>query len=959
MTQTLSRNFIARWFGKVKSIVISDSAIILHDANLNSKTILIEQLVDFPYIAQKTFGKTLIIASKVNDAKTGKSSVEVRKIWGISCESASLFENKIKTDLNQRLGRVIAGYADGFYQKVICQYLRDSHVKHLSETITPLIQCYLQAKNRWRQNLTKQQLAKIDVIARMPALSNTQALRQCYEDKTLISQARFFDGIEANPLTQEQRLAVIRNNDKNLVLAAAGTGKTSVMVAKALHLIRYGQVPAKQVLILAYNNAAAHELKQRLAQRKQAFGLTCQSPTIMTFHALGLAVLTKVNANTKLSHFANNTQQLENWCNQWLRNFISETNSNLQTFLELAYLPSDIFTLTSKKQQEIQLRDNEYLTLQGEKVNNYQVLLIANWLFINSITYQYQGQSPDKQKLVSGKYYQPTFVITRPDHSKIYLEYFQLLSDGSTLLCRDASLYQKDIATIRALHKTQQTTLLEIHHHECDAVYLGKKLASLMLAHEVPSQPRHNKEILNAIISSGLLAENVKRYLKCLQAIRLEQLTNQQTAARLKDANIENYKRYSALLNIMAQAYRQELNQQAAIDFDDMILHSLEQINTDNYLPQWTDILVDEFQDISTARMALLNALISKGPKPRLTVVGDDWQAIYRFSGGKLALITQFEKYSGSHSLTTLQKTFRYNSSIADTAGHFVMQNPEQYKKRINAHQQVDKPQVILLSSEKKTLNSRISQLITQIKTNDQHASIAVLARYKYLLDEAKSELSSTNIGNIHYWTFHGAKGLEADYCLIVGLSGGKNGFPNENNGDELVEALLPTVDGYKNSEERRLFYVAITRAKKQAFLIADAKQPSEFVEELLSPNYQIKIVSDEFEPVKRASLKCPTCETGYFSLKSGQYGEFYQCSNQVTCQVKVRLCQECQSPSVDKKTDSICQGTDCQSKIKLCQKCGRAMQTRKSQYGDFWGCTGFASKVDQCTHTERADLVI
>jgi DNA helicase-4 len=287
------------------------------------------------------------------------------------------------------------------------------------------------------------------------------------------------------------------------------------------------------------------------------------------------------------------------------------------------------------------------------------------------------------------------------------------------------------------------------------------------------------------------------------------------------------------------------------------------------------------------------------------------------------------------------------------------MQNPEQYKKRINAHQQVDKPQVILLSSEKKTLNSRIGQLITQIKTNDQHASIAVLARYKYLLDEAKSQLASTNIGNIHYWTFHGAKGLEADYCLIVGLFGGKNGFPNENNGDELVEALLPTVDGYKNSEERRLFYVAITRAKKQAFLIADAKQPSEFVEELLSPNYQIKIVSDEFEPVKRASLKCPTCETGYFSLKSGQYGEFYQCSNQATCQVKVRLCQECQSPSVDKETDSICQRTDCQSKIKLCQKCGRAMQTRKSQYGDFWGCTGFSSKVDQCTHTERADLVI
>ncbi len=954
MTKTLSRNFIARWFGKAKKIVISDSVIVMHDSNLNSKEIFIEQLADFPYITQSIFGKTLILKSKKIDSTTGKSSVNVAKIWGISQQSAELFEREIKFSLNKRFAEIINSHADDYHQKVICQYLRDSNVKALTHAITPLVQCYQQARNRWQQNLTSQQLAKIEVIARMPALPNTEALRQYYEKKTLTAQASFFDGIEANPLTKEQRLAVIRNNDKNLVLAAAGTGKTSVMVAKALHLIAYDKIPAKQVLILAYNNAAANELKQRLELRKKAFGLTCQSPNIMTFHALGLALLTKVEVNTKLSTFANDTQQLERWFSQWLKNFISQTDNNMQAFLELGYLASDIFTISSKEQQESHLRDNEYLTLQGEKVTSYQVLLIANWLFLNSVQYKFKGRYPANQRLADGQCYKPSFVISRHDNTEIYLEYFELESDGSTLLCRDASLYHKDITTIKELHKAQQTTLLEMYYHEYGAGNFTKKLQTMMLANDIETVAKNHAEILNAVISSGLLAENVKRYVKCLQAIRLEQLEQQQIIQRLKNANIDNDKQYSALLIRMLQAYRKELKQQAAIDFDDMILNSLEHVNNGNYLPQWTDILVDEFQDISTARMNLLNALINKGPKPRLTVVGDDWQAIYRFSGGKLALITQFEKYSGSHSLTTLQKTFRYNNSIADTAGQFVMQNPEQYKKYINTHNQVDSAQVFLINSDKQALNSRISNLVKQIKAKDANGSIAVLARYRYLLDEAKSQLGNTN--KIHYWTFHGAKGLEADYCLIIGLFSGKTGFPNVNKNDALVEALLPVGDGFKNSEERRLFYVAITRAKNKAFLIADANQPSDFVEELLSPSYQIKVLSDDFASQKRSTLKCPRCHTGYFILKTGKYGDFYQCSSHVTCQVNVSVCQQCQSPSVDNNTDSVCQSSDCKSKIKLCQKCGRAMRIRQSQYGDFWGCSGFASKVDQCTHTERAD---
>ena len=199
------------------------------------------------------------------------------------------------------------------------------------------------------------------------------------------TQDAFFEGIEYNPLTKEQRLAVISNNDKNLILAAAGTVKTSVMVAKALSLINHDNVPAENVLLLAYNNAAASELKERVESRKSSFGLSCASPTIMTFHALGLKILKENNANTRLSVFVNEPMKLEHWFTSWFEHHLCESNLNMDRFIELAYQPNDIIQISSTKQYESQIKDNKYQTLQGEKVNSNQELKIANWLFIHSI----------------------------------------------------------------------------------------------------------------------------------------------------------------------------------------------------------------------------------------------------------------------------------------------------------------------------------------------------------------------------------------------------------------------------------------------------------------------------------------------------------------------------------------------------------------------------------------------
>ena len=764
MTHTIHRTFLGRWFGKVSKVVISESSLSLVDLNNKSKEISIEQLIDFPMIENSLFGQTLVIKAQVNPSIENKMKYEVTKIWGISATSVKHFENRLTKDLNIKLCEIFSAKFDCFYKEAIFQFLRDSSIDRLNETVTPLVQMYRKSKKRWQKILSKEQLSKLDVISRMPVINDADSFRKYYENKVLGAQSVFFDGIESNPLTKDQRLAVIRNNDKNLILAAAGTGKTSVMVAKALHLISHDKVPAEKVLVLAYNNAAAKELKERLAARQSAFGLSCRSPSIMTFHALGLKILNEVKATTALSAFAEEPKQLESWLSKWLVIHISQSNASMRRFIELAYQADD--ALKSNSQQE------------------------------------------------------------HEDHVR------NLLSKST-------------------------------------------------------------EEIVAAITASGVLAKNIKKYIKCLQAIRVEQLTLGQIESRLHNGEVNSSNQLAALLNEIAQAYAAELNKQGTIDFDGMIINAFEHVSVGDYLPQWTDILVDEFQDISSARMKLLNELLSKGPKPRLTAVGDDWQSIYRFSGAKLALITQFEKLSGSHSLTTLQKTFRYNNSIADTAGRFVMQNPEQYTKYIESYHRVDESQVYLVDCSENNINKRIKQIVGNIKSNDTAGSIAILARYHHLLNDAKEQLSSLSAAsNINYWTFHGSKGLEADYSIIIGLFSGNTGFPSQNKKEIIVEALLPSTDDFKHSEERRLLYVAMTRAKKKVYLVSDPMAPSEFISELVSPDYDVNIMSDKFDKTNKPA--------------------------------------------------------------KLCGKCSRVMQLRKGPYGDFWGCSGFANKSDQCNYTEK-----
>jgi DNA helicase-4 len=195
---------------------------------------------------------------------------------------------------------------------------------------------------------------------------------------------------------------------------------------------------------------------------------------------------------------------------------------------------------------------------------------------------------------------------------------------------------------------------------------------------------------------------------------------------------------------------------------------------------------------------------------------------------------------------------------------------------------------------------------------------------------------------------------LEADYCVLIGFFQGKTGFPNENQEEAVVEALLPSLDTFPHSEERRLLYVGITRAKKKSYLIADPMATSEFIVELLSPKYGLHIASSTFKEQYRRMFKCPICSTGHFKMIKGKFGNFYSCTSGEICNAKPRVCKKCGTPSVDSEHASRCTNPQCANTIKICEKCGRPMKLKEGKYGQFWGCTGYGIKDDQCRNTTK-----
>jgi len=281
------------------------------------------------------------------------------------------------------------------------------------------------------------------------------------------------------------------------------------------------------------------------------------------------------------------------------------------------------------------------------------------------------------------------------------------------------------------------------------------------------------------------------------------------------------------LMAPLLKAWKTALKDEGAVDFSGLIHQAINILDKGRFVSPWKLILVDDFQEISPQRAALLAALRRQNTQATLFAVGDDWQAIYRFSGAQLSLTTAFNHYFGEGDCCALDTTYRFNGRIGEVANGFIQQNPHQLSKPLNSLTTGDKKAVTLLADDK--LDDLLDKLSGYAKPDQR---ILLLARYHHLKPEAL-EKAATRWPHLQldFMTIHASKGQQADYVIVLGLQEGDDAFPAPARESIMEQALLPQPEDFPDAEERRLAYVALTRARQQVWMLYDREQPSRFVE--------------------------------------------------------------------------------------------------------------------------------
>ncbi|HHC6598444.1 TPA: UvrD-helicase domain-containing protein [Vibrio parahaemolyticus] len=852
------------------------------------------------------------------------------------------------------------------YLQCTSRFLRDSSI----ETMKTIASTELRRWKGWDKVQGLSELAQTTAIQLTNIndwnASDIQKIRSRYVQKQLALYKSFFDSVESNPLTEKQRIACVTDNDNNLLLAGAGTGKTSVMVGRTGYLVKSGQANPGDILLLAYGRIAALEMDKRIKDK-----LGFEDVKASTFHSLGVKIISAVEGKApSLSKLEDSAKVKAKWMHDEIETLMSDSGYKkalLDYFSSYYYVDKNPWDFESQGAYLKYLNDNDIRSMRGEPVKSYGELVIANWLFRKGINYQYEAKYRFDVATAEYRQYEPDFYL--PDYD-IYIEYYGIDENGDTPSYMDRERYHASIEWKRETHKKYKTGYIEVFYHQHKKGNLLTALEKELVKRGVETQPVSDNALLNNLENMGQVTELAKL---------LGALVDMYKAACLDDAGVNKIIKESVdskqtakaleLLMPLYHRYEKYLRDHQVIDFNDMIGKALMYVQTGQFQSPWKYLLVDEFQDISEPRARLVKAVRDSVQGSSLFCVGDDWQAIYRFSGADVRLTTDFSNYFGSTSETTLDMTFRFNSSIGAIATRFVTQNPVQLKKDIVSLVQVDKPAVSIVRHGKdeqgiSALEKALISISNQVLTSQQPSKnkVYLLARYWHQLPDLhqlrtlKHRFPTLDIEN---QSFHASKGKESEYVIIMGLTTGKHGFPSEKQTPPLMDALLPQGDRFEYAEERRLFYVALTRAKHRVYLLVDMMDVSEFVTELIKAKYPVETNEFNVSLIQKEAEKisCHQCGEGTLRLKVGQYGKFMSCSLYPRCKNKETPCSKCGSPmSRDIKSGfQVCIDESCRDERPLCENCGSEMKLWKGKYGNFWGCSTYRKGTENtCSYKKK-----
>ncbi len=712
---------------------------------------------------------------------------------------------------------------------------------------------------------------------------------------------RFFDDLDGRSLSDQQREACIRLEDNNLLVASAGSGKSATMVGKVAYVLAKQLHRPEEILVLAFNRSAAEELKGRIARQLgvDAGDIKCR---VTTFHALGRGIIEETEGRPPqladwVEHPAGEAKVIE----EIIEDLLGSNPEFAKLWIDLlvlhprADIPAEVFDTKADHERYLSVRKRKGKatigTMAGVYVKSLQEQTIVNWLWLHSVEFEYERQIAVEDEIGATRHLHPDFYY--PISQTIH-EHLAIDADGSSPFAD----YIAHAENKRGAYRRATLDAFETTSAQASNGTLVSALEAALSQRSIPFQRKSYSAIIRAL--EPVVIKHYHRLIAvCIKHIRASHLTLDMLLERAGSLHDQTRaKQFARAVWIITEAYSRKLEETSRIDFDSMIANATRLVETGRYQSPFALILADEFQDISEPSANLVKALKHQRPFTKVFAVGDDWQSIYRFAGSDITIFTQFEANFGASWQGRLEQTYRCNQLIAETAASFVQRNPAQLKKSVRSTRAAIARSIRVIpiagDGTKPDFGDACWRLLGRLDLflgglsgqwrSDERQKLKVMVLWRYnQLDPFKGSKPRFENIEVSGLSFHRAKGLEADYTILLDVSEGDYGVPSQIEDDELLNLVMPRPETFEYAEERRLFYVALTRASRGVFLLTNSREPSRYIRELS------EIAGDNlrFETIDGDLLRqCPACRSGHLVERTGPANRrFLGCSQFPNCE--------------------------------------------------------------------------
>ncbi len=636
-------------------------------------------------------------------------------------------------------------------------------------------------------------------------------------------------------LDEAQQLATVRDDERNLVIAGAGSGKTRTLIARIRFLLECG-VPPAAIVAVTFTNKATEEMEDRLQQMQVPTAEGGRGGvTVSTLHALGKRV---VQASLRGPLSVADDEWVDSLVAAALRDARTAADAELAQLYVNAVL---YFHRNEDERAPASANDLGYRTLRGEHVRSLGERIIADFLLTNHVPYRYEARAEWADVGAGRDAYHPDFTL--PD-TGICIEYWGIDRSGSVPRgwTTSSAEYRHGMEWKRQQFRDRGKTLVEFYDYERTEGTLEGALQERLSRAGVTMRPMALEELEPVLGDLKYIGSAIEQLLvQFVSNARSLRLKPDEIRSRLGRASPRV--RHFGLLGIaVLRQYEARLAEEGRIDFSDMLHRAADELEAGtNPLPRFQHVLVDEFQDTSAAMARFLKALLA-ADQARLFAVGDDWQAIYGFAGGDVDHIVHFEKHFGPASTTMMSVNYRSPAVIAEAGSALIAHNRNQIPKQIVVSSP-NRGEAFLheVPDDDAELVGATIRLIQQERQRCKPEDILVLSRTNHLLEPITDACKRNRIPlanplrdlpGVRVLSGHKAKGLEAPVVIVINASDHLLGFPCKvENPDVLEPVRMSAGDGA--AEERRLFYVAITRTMSRLHLVARRGLPSPYIAEI------------------------------------------------------------------------------------------------------------------------------